>query len=116
MVHGPVYVRPRLLGKVAGYNGRFMSVMIPRRKGEKAPKASRLKSIDNSLAVKITFPAVEDTLIFAYEHDLLEADGIVGRGQWCVVRRSRATGEVLAYELGHGTKLVGDGIPLRVRD
>jgi len=116
MVHGPVYVRPRLLGKVAGYNGRFMSVMTPRKKGEKATRVSRLKSIDNSLAVKIAFPKVEDTLIFAYEHNLLEANGVVGRGRWCVVRRSRATGKVLAYELGHGTKLVVDGKALRVRD
>ena len=110
MVHGPCYVRPRLLGKVAGYNGRFMSLMLPRKKGEKAAKVTRLKSIDNSLAVKVTFADVEDTLIFAYEHNLLEADGVQGRGQWCVVRRRRTNGKVVACELGHGTSLLVEGV------
>ena len=109
MVHGPSYVRPRLLGKVSGYNGRFMSIMLPREKGEKAAKVARLKAIDNSLAVRLSFPEVEDTLIFAYEHSLLEADGVVGRGQWCVVRRSRSTRKVVAWEIGQGTSLTVDG-------
>lgn len=103
--YGPVFARPRLVGKVSGYNGRFMSVMIPRRKGERPARVERLPSIDNSLAVKITFDKVEDTLIWAYEHNLLEAGGIKGRGQWCVVRRSRKTGKVLAQALGSGTSL-----------
>lgn len=109
MVHGPVYARPRLLGKVAGLNGRFMSVMIPRWNGEKPASVMRLKCIANSLAVKVAFENVEDTLIFAYEHNLLAAGGVEGRGQWCVTRRARGTGRVLAWELGNGTSLVVDG-------
>ncbi|MBI3986553.1 MAG: heparinase II/III family protein [Lentisphaerae bacterium] len=108
-IHYSRYVRPRLLAKVSGYNGRFMSVMIPRRITDEPAKIERLPSIDNSLAVKITFATVEDTLIFAYEHNLLEAGGVNARGQWCVVRQSRATGKVLTYALGHGARLTVDG-------
>jgi len=105
MVHYSVFYRPRLLAKVAGYNGRFMSVMVPRRRGTERAQVVRLASIANSIAVKITFPQVEDTIIFAYEHNLLEAGDVVGRGQWCVVRRSRRSGHVLCHALGHGTSL-----------
>lgn len=105
MIHWSVFKRPRLIAKVAGWNGRFMSLMIPRRRGDKPAKARRIPSLDNSLAAKITFPTVEDTIIFAYEHNMLEAGDIKGRGQWCVVRQSRKTGRVLAHALGHGTDL-----------
>ena len=98
--YGPVFARPRLVAKVAGYNGRFMSLMIPRRKGEKPAQVTRLPSMDNSLAVRITFDKVEDTLIWAYEHNLLEADGVKQRGQWVVVRRSRSSGKVIGCSLG----------------
>jgi hypothetical protein len=101
--------RPRLLAKVAGYNGRFLSLMIPRRKDKPLPKVERLPSMDNSLAVKITFPRCEDTFIWAYEHNLLEADDVKARGQWCVVRRARQTGKVLAHALGDGTHLAVRG-------
>ncbi|MBI2440855.1 MAG: heparinase II/III family protein [Lentisphaerae bacterium] len=100
MLHGPVYARGRLLVKVAGYNGRFLSVMIPRRKDRPPPTVERLTSLSNTLAVKIVFPKVEDTLIFAYEHNLLEAGSVRERAQWCVVRRRRDTGAVLVKELG----------------
>jgi hypothetical protein len=112
--YGPVFARPRLVGKVSGYNGRFLSLMIPRRKGAPLPKVERLPSIDNSLAVKITFPKVEDIFIWAYEHNLLEADDVKARGQWCVVRRSRKTGKVLTHALGEGTSLAVAGRALRV--
>ncbi|MBI3987239.1 MAG: heparinase II/III family protein [Lentisphaerae bacterium] len=109
MIHRSVFLRPRLIAKIGGYNGRFMSVMVPRKKDEPPVSVEPLKSLDNSFAVKIVFDQVEDTLIFAYEHNLLEADGVNGRGQWCVVRRSRKTRRVLAFELGHGTRLSVDG-------
>ena len=109
MVHGPVYRRPRLLGKVSGYNGRFMSVLIPRQKGSPKLKVRQAKSLDSSFAMKVTHASVEDTIIFAYEHQLLEAEGIEARGQWCVVRRSLKTGRVLAWEMAHGTSLKIDG-------
>jgi hypothetical protein len=105
MVNGIVFVRPRLVAKVAGYNGRFMSVMIPRRKGDDSAAVTRLESVPNSLAMRIAFPDVEDTLIFAYEHNLLEAADVKARGRWCVVRRDRRTRRVLDYELGEGTSL-----------
>ncbi|MBI2440257.1 MAG: hypothetical protein HYV35_02685 [Lentisphaerae bacterium] len=109
MVHGPVFMRPRLLAKVGGYNGRFMALMIPRRKGDQPAQVERLASLDNSLAVRITFRDVEDTLIFAYEHNLLEAGDVKGRGQWCVVRRARRSRRVLARTLGQGTALRAGG-------
>jgi len=105
MVHGPVYVRPRLLGKIGGLNGRIMSVMVPRAKGEPKPKVMQIKSIPASLAMKVTFADVEDVIIFAFEHDLLEAADVVARGHWCVVRRCLKTGRVLAHEIEHGRML-----------
>lgn len=75
-------------------------------------KVHRLASVPNSLAVKVTWPEVEDTLIFAYEHHLLEAGDIRGRGQWCAVRKSRQSGRVLDAQLGHGTNLEVRGRPV----
>ncbi len=90
MVHGPVYVRPRLLGKVAGYNGRFMTLLIPRMKGEKPARVERLKSLPNVLAAKIVFPdGTEDRVVFAYEHRLLVAEGVDKRGAWAVIRKNK---------------------------
>ena len=114
MLHGPVFMRPRLLAKVSGYNGRFMSLMVPRRKGDRPARVERIPSLDNSLAVRITHGGVEDILIFAYEHDLLEAADVRGRGRWCVVRRERASGRIVAHALGDGTELVVAGRKLRL--
>ncbi len=106
MLHGPVFVRPRLLAKIEGYNGRFMSLMLPRCKDEAPAAVERLPSLSASLAVRITFAEVEDIVIFAHEHNLLEAADIRGRGQWCVVRRDRKTGMVLEHALGQGVFLM----------
>ena len=105
MVHGPVYSRPRLMAKVCGYNGRFMSILLPRRRGEPPARVERLQSLWNSLAVRITFGRVEDTLIWAYDHGMLEAADVRGRGQWCLVRRSRRTGRVMRFAMGGGESL-----------
>jgi len=104
-LHHAGYVRPRLLAKVTADTGRFMSLMLPRRKGEQPARVERIASVANSLAVRITFEKVEDILIFACEHDLLEAADIRARGQWCVVRRSLETGAILAHAIGHGVSL-----------
>jgi hypothetical protein len=105
MVHHRVLMRPRLLGKVAGYNGRFLSVLIPRRKGEPPARVERLPSLDNSLAVRITFGNVEDTFIWAYEHNLLEAGGVSARGQWIIERRARRDGRLVTREVAGATGL-----------
>jgi len=112
-VHGSVSIRPRLIAKVKGWNGRFMSLMIPRARGVRPAAVKRLKTHYNALAVKARFQDVEDTIIWAYEHGLLEADDIQGLGQWCVVRRSRRTGRVLRHALGNGTSLRIGGRELR---
>ncbi len=105
MLHHAVYQRPRLIAKVQGYNGRFMSLMLPCRKDEPPAAVERLASLPASLAVRITFADVEDIVIFAHEHHLLEAADIRGRGKWCVVRRGRASGRIAAWSLGDGTRL-----------
>lgn len=115
MVEGIVFVRPRLIGKVAGYNGRFMSVMLPRRRGEAPAKVERLASLPSSLAVRITWDGFEDTLIWAYEHNLLEAEGVRGVGQWCVVRRAKPSGRIVHHALGAGSALSVSGRSLRVK-
>ena len=103
--YGPVFERPRLDAKVAGYNGRFMALLLPRCKDTPPAKVERLPTMDNVLAVRISFPQVEDTIIWAYEHHLLEAGDVKARGNWCVVRRNRVTGEVLRYALHDGARL-----------
>ena len=103
--YGPSWLRPRLVAKVSSYAGRFMSLMIPRVKGGAMPKVERLDSMDNTLAMRVTFGDIEDTIIWAYEHHLLEAGDILARGDWCVVRRSKKTGRVLAHEMSDGTRL-----------
>lgn len=111
--YGPSYARPRLVARVKGYNGRFLTLMVPRRKGEPVPVVERLEVVDNSLAAKLVFGEVEDTVIFAYDHCLLRANGVDARGQWCVVRRRRRDGRVTAWELGHGDSLTVAGQRLR---
>ncbi|MBI3987029.1 MAG: heparinase II/III family protein [Lentisphaerae bacterium] len=122
MLYHSIYERPRVMAKVSGWNGRFMSVLLPRRKDEQPLMVERLPSVDNSLAVSIASESVVDTVIFAYEHQLLEAvptleeAGISGRGQWCVVRRARKSGKALAWTLGNGTRLSvgGRNLPVEV--
>ena len=114
-VHYSTFIRPRLMAKIAGLNGRFMSVMLPRRRDTRPPEVARLKSLPASLAVRIAFGKVEDTVIFAHEHGLLEAGDVRGRGHWCVVRRSRRSGKVLDYAIGEGKRLEVAGKTLPVR-
>ncbi len=104
-IHYSTFHRPRLLAKIEGYNGRFMSFMLPRDKSMKPAKVKRLKSLPGSLAASITFERVEDTVIFAHEHNLLEAGGIKARGRWCVVRRNLKSGRVLEQAVGDGSFL-----------
>jgi len=69
-------------------NGRFMTIMIPHYPFQK-PLVKRLKTVPNSFGVKIDFGDLEDIIIFAYEHNILEVEDIVARGNWCVVRRDK---------------------------
>ncbi len=108
MVHGPVYVRPRLTARIEGYNGRFLALLLPRRADTPPATVERLASLPASLAVRISQPRVVDTLIFAYEHQMLHAADVRGRGRWCVVREDRRSGRVLAHALGEGVCLEVD--------
>ena len=105
LAHGPCFVRPRLLGKIAGYNGRIMSVMTPYEKGGPTPRVRKLESVPSSFAAQIDIGRYRDTVIFSFEHDLLEADDVIARGKWVVVRRDKKSGRVLAHTLGHGRSL-----------
>ena len=108
MAYGPCFVRPRLLARVSGWNGRFMSVMTPRVKGTPRAKVRRLDAVPSSLAVHVEIGGYSDTIVFAYEHDLLEAGDVVGRGKWAVVRRDRR-GRIVGWTLGHGRSLKAGG-------
>ncbi len=114
MVHGPVFARPRLLLRIGGYNGRFMTLMLPRTKDGEPPAVQRLESVPTSLAVRVSFPEVEDTIIFAHEHRLLEAADVKGRGHWCVVRRDRQSGRIIHHAISEGTSLAADGKQLNI--
>ena len=108
-VHHATYFRPRLIAKLSGLNGRLMAVMTPRKQGSPEPKVEALPTVHGSLAMRLTFTEVQDTLIWAFAHQLLEADGIRGRGRWVVVRRLRKSGRVIAHALGQGDWLEIDG-------
>lgn len=112
--YGPVFERPRLVAKVSGYNGRFMALLLPRRKGDAPAAVVRLPSMEGVLAIRISFPNVEDTVIWSYEHRLLEAGDVVARGKWCVVRRDRQSGAILRHLLQDGTRISVDGKALSV--
>lgn len=47
LIHGPVFTRPRLVMKVTGVNGRFMSLMLPRVKGEAEATVVQLEALKN---------------------------------------------------------------------
>jgi len=115
MLRYSAFVRPRLVAKIAGRNGRFMSLMIPRAKGAKPPAVRQLKSLPASYAVRVTFADVEDIVIFAHEHEILRAADVEARGHWCVVRRNRATGRVVDYAIREGYRLQVAGRALRIR-
>jgi hypothetical protein len=104
-VHYSLFVRPRLTARIAGLNGRFLALLLPRVRGEDPAVVTRLDSLPSSFAVRIAWPEVEDVLIYAHEHHVLEADGIRARGRWCVVRRDRASGRVIESAVGDGKML-----------
>jgi hypothetical protein len=102
MVHGPTYMRPRLLGKVTAPCGDIMAVMTPRLKDEPAAKVTQFETVPGSIGAIIEHEKVTDTFIYAYEHGILEGNGITARGRWCLVRRDNASGEIIHQELGDG--------------
>lgn len=112
-VHHGTYNRPRLVAKVAGYCGRVMAVMIPREKNAPAPIVESIPCAIGSLAMRVVRGGFEDTIIFAYGHSLLEANGIRGRGRWLVVRRDDKR-KVIAHTIHQGDWLEVDGAPLKV--
>ena len=111
-VHGTALHRPRLIAKLQGYNGKIMSVMVPRTKDQPKPTIRQIPSAPNSLAMQVDFADVKDTIIWAYEHHILEAGDVKGRGEWCVVRQSRRTGKVIAYQIHEGDQLEVAGVRL----
>ncbi|MBI2441701.1 MAG: heparinase II/III family protein [Lentisphaerae bacterium] len=108
-VHYSTFQRPRLLARIAGLNGRFMAVLLPRARNMAPAKVRRLECLPASLAVRLDLGAVADTIIYAHEHGVLEADGVSARGRWCVVRRDSRSGRVLDYAVGEGTHLAVNG-------
>lgn len=110
-----MFQRPRLLGRIAGPNGHIMALLFPRVKGTAPATVESLATLPGALAVRITFAEVEDVVLFAFDHGLLEAADIKARGRWCVVRRDRRSGEVLNHALGEGVSLVVAGKTIEER-
>lgn len=104
-----MFQRPRLLAHIAGPNGNFMALMVPRVKGSAPAAVEPLATLPGALAVRVTFAEVEDIVVFAFDHGLLEAADIRARGRWCVVRRDRRTGAMLHHALGDGVSLTVGG-------
>lgn len=97
MLHRSVFVRPRLLAKISGYEGRIFTLLIPRRAGEPPARVERLPSLTGTFVVRVAFRGIEDTVAWAYDHSLLESPaGVHARGQWRVERRRQSTGRVMA--------------------
>lgn len=95
MIHGPVYRRPRLVAVIEGLNGCGMGLLLPRARGESPAQVKRLSSVPGTIALRVTFDQVEDTLVFAFHHQILESDGVAEMGQWCHLRRRRSDGRLL---------------------
>ena len=115
-VHHATLNRPRLVAKVSGYNGRLLAAMVPTKKGGPAPVFEPLSSLPGSLALRIVFPKVEDTIIFAFANGLLEADDVRGRGRWVAIRRDRKTRRVLNTTLFGGDLLEVAGRSVTVNE
>ena len=112
MLRYSAFVRPRLIARIQGYDGKFMSIMIPREKNGPKPRCTQLASLPSSLAVQICFERFTDTIIFAHEHDLLEAGEVQARGHWCFVRRDIASGTVVEWAARECTMLNVAGVQL----
>ncbi len=95
-LHHAVYFRPRVVAKVLGPNGKFLTLMVPRAKGAEAPVFKRLANLDGQIAVSLRVGDLEDTIIYAFGHRLLIAGEIDLRGEWVVERRRVSTGEMVA--------------------
>jgi hypothetical protein len=103
-VHYAGYFRPRLVAKVSGPNGKFLTLMVPRAKGGEVPVFKRLANLDGGIAVSLRVGDLEDRIVCAYGHRLLIAEGIDLRGDWVVERRRVSTGEVLGRKLFGGDR------------
>jgi hypothetical protein len=112
--YGPQFARPRLLAKVSGYCGRFMTLLLPRRQADPLPVVEQLAAPTGTLAVRLRIGDVEDTLVWAFDHSLLEAGEVSGRGRWALVRTSAKTGRVLRHATGRGERLSFRGRDLPV--
>jgi len=106
MLRTSVFVRPRMLAKIAGYEGRFLTFLIPRRADEAPATIERVKSLPGTFIARVKFRGIEDTVAWAYEHSLLEGDGYKARGQWRVERRKKGK-LVAAAGAESATGLVG---------
>jgi hypothetical protein len=102
MIHGPVYERPRLVIRFNGWNGRSLGLLIPRLKGDKAPKITQLNSTTGTIAVQIAFTDVTDTIIVGFDHALLRANDVSEHGGWCVVRCRNSDGQIIRRTVGTG--------------
>ena len=63
----------------------------------------RRQNFDDELPIRLRQNPVREK--FLTPRLLLEAKEVRGRGQWCVVRQTPATGKLLAFEMGNGTML-----------
>lgn len=112
-VHHAVYFRPRLIARLSGWAGQLMAVMAPQMDGAAVPQIEALPTLDGALAIRVGFAEIEDTIIFAFAHSLLEANGVRARGHWAVVRRAHrrpeGVGRVLGYTVADGDRLEVDG-------
>ncbi len=111
-VHYSAFQRPRLLAKFRGF-GFLMSIMLPREKDTVAARVTALEAPPGSIAARITFGDLEDTVIFAKGTGLLRAGDIDGCGDWCVIRRRLRDGRPIKVAAGNCTRLRLDGKPLR---
>jgi hypothetical protein len=110
-----MFQRPRLMARIAGPNGHIMALLLPRVKGSAPAAVESLTTLPGALAIRVTFAEVEDIVVFAFDHGVLEAADICARGRWCVVRRDRRSGEVVDHALGEGAGLTVGGKTIAVR-
>lgn len=115
--HGPdrtltlgIGPRPRLVGRLWGYNGNLLTAMIPRRK-DQAPASIHSLAAPCQYGLEIDHGDVIDTVLTNWADRHLDLAGMQGEAAIAVVRRNRA-GRVTAWAGAEMYDLAADGAKL----
>jgi hypothetical protein len=76
----------RLRMRLAGYNGRLLSVVVPRRLETPSPVVKSIECLMPGIALRVEWPWASDTVIFQPLSRFLQTESCTGSGRLAVVR------------------------------